>query len=127
MADERRRVPGIGEGIRNGIGLLAAFRDAVEETIQEAVQRGDLSPERARQALGDAFARAQETVGEVRERLSPATQRELDGLRAEVAELRERVRVLEERAGGAAGVARLQQPADPSPPGGEGPLEQRMP
>ncbi|HWK89418.1 MAG TPA: hypothetical protein VNP72_05460, partial [Longimicrobium sp.] len=84
MDEGPRRRPGIGEGIRSGIGLLTAFKDAVEETIQEAMARGDLSPERARQALGDALARAQETVGEVRERLDVVPRRDFDALRAEV-------------------------------------------
>ena len=35
MADEQRRagIGGIGEGIRAGIGILSAFKEAVEETF----------------------------------------------------------------------------------------------
>ena len=86
---------GIGQGIRQGIGVLTAFKEAIEETIQEAVDRGDLRPERAKEALSTALGRAQEAVGDVRERLEWASHRELEELRAEVAELRQRLGLLE--------------------------------
>ena len=120
MADEPRKRPGIGEGIRTGIGVLTAFKEAIEETLQEAVDRGDLKPERAKQALNDALTRAGGAVGDVRERLDFVSRREFDELRAEVAELRRRV----DASGGA---ATLLPPASGERPGGEGPLEQRMP
>jgi polyhydroxyalkanoate synthesis regulator phasin len=121
MSDEQQRKrPGIGEGIRTGIGVLTAFREAVEETLQEAVDRGDLKPERAKQALTDALSRAQGAVGDVRERLDFVSRKEFDELRAEVAELRRR---LEGRGGDATTL--LPPAAERS--GGEGPLEQRMP
>jgi polyhydroxyalkanoate synthesis regulator phasin len=117
MSDEQRKSrPGIGEGIRTGIGVLTAFKEAIEETLQEAVDRGDLKPERAKQALTDALGRAQEAVGDVRGRLEGVSRREFDELRAEVAELRRR---LDGQSAGAL-------PAGERP-GGEGPLEQRMP
>ena len=90
-----RRVPGVGEGLRAGIGILTAFKEAIEETIQEASSRGDLSPDRARGALGTAMTRAQEAVEEVRERLDVVPRREFDALRAEVEALRRRVEALE--------------------------------
>lgn len=124
--DQQRKRPGIGEGIRTGIGVLTAFKEAVEETLQEAVDRGDLKPERAKQALTDAFSRAQDAVGDVRERLDFVSRKEFDDLRAEVAELRRRL-----DGEGGAGSAAAHQPLLPSSggerPGGEGPLEQRMP
>lgn len=94
MAEERKM--GIGEGIRTGIGVLAALRQAVEETIQEA-SGGDLSPDKAKEAIQEALRRAQDTVGDVRERLDVIPRREFDELRAAVAELSRRVDVLEGR------------------------------
>ncbi|HEY0152900.1 MAG TPA: hypothetical protein VGB92_12940 [Longimicrobium sp.] len=121
MTDEQRKRPaGIGEGIRTGIGVLTAFKEAIEETIQETVDRGDLKPERAKQALTDALTRAQGAVGDVRERLDFVSRKEFDELRAEVAELRRRL-----DGGGAPTL--LSPPTGGDRPGGEGPLEQRMP
>ncbi|CAA9302885.1 MAG: hypothetical protein AVDCRST_MAG68-604 [uncultured Gemmatimonadetes bacterium] len=123
MTDEQRKRPGIGEGIRTGLGVLTAFKEAVEETLQEAVDRGDLKPERAKQALTDALSRAQGAVGgavgDVRERLDWVSRKEFDELRAEVAELRHRLE---------GGPSTLLPPSGADErPGGEGPLEQRMP
>ncbi len=120
MADEQRKRPGIGEGIRTGIGVLTAFKEAIEETLQEAVDRGDLKPERAKQALTDAFSRAQDAMGDVRERLDFVSRKEFDDLRAEVAELRR-------RADGGSGAHPLLPPTAGERTGGEGPVELRMP
>ena len=90
----------VSEGIRQGIGVLSAFRDALEETINEAKERGDLSPDRAKQVMSDALHKAQEAAGGARERLDFVAQKEFDALRAEVERLRARVQILE-RAGGA--------------------------
>ena len=111
MADEQRRtgfggIGGIGDGIRTGIGILNAFREAVEETLDGAVQRGELTPERARQTMREAFDRVQESFDGARERLDLVPRAEMDELRNELAQLRERVARLE-----AAG------PPGPPPPG----------
>ena len=47
------------DGIKQGIGVLSAFRDALEETIQEARDRGDLSADRAKGVMKEALDRAQ--------------------------------------------------------------------
>lgn len=94
MAEEQRR-GGIGEGIRTGIGILSALREAVEETLQEAVDRGDVSPDRARRAIRDMTERLSSTLEEARDRVDVVSRRELDELREEVAALRERVARLE--------------------------------
>lgn len=92
MSDESNRArPGIGEGIRAGIGILTAFKEAIEETIQEAAENNDLSPDRAKDALSGALGRASEVFGDVRERLDTVPRRELDALKAEVEELRRRL------------------------------------
>jgi polyhydroxyalkanoate synthesis regulator phasin len=120
---EPRRIPTLGEGIRTGIGVLSAFKEAIEETIQEASERGDLSPERAKEFLGDALHRAQDAAGEVRERLDLVPRREFDALRAEVEALRRRLDALEGRSP-AALPASTGTPALAAP---EGPTEARMP
>ena len=97
MAEEQRKsgIGGIGDGVRTGIGILSALKDALEETFQEAVDRGDLSPERAKRAMRDAAQKVQTALEDARERVDLAPQRELDDLRSEVARLSERVARLE--------------------------------
>jgi len=98
----RRAGATLGEGLRTGIGVLSALKDAIEETIQDAVERGDLNPERAKQAVRDATRRAQDGLGEVRERLDFVPRKALDDLRDEVVALRDRIDRLEGRGGDSA-------------------------
>ena len=79
--------------------VLAAFKDALEETIQEARDRGDLSSEKAREVMKDAMGRAQTAAEGARERLDFATQAELRSLRKAVDSLQARVDALETAAG----------------------------
>lgn len=124
--DTQGRRMSIGEGIRSGIGVLTAFKEAIEETIQEASSRGDLSPDRAKQFLGDALHKAQDAVGEVRERLEWVPRKEFEALQAEVAELRRRLDAVDGRGGEA--TALLAAPSGPPAfPAPEGPTEARMP
>ena len=98
MTEEQKRssgIGGIGDGIRTGIGILSAIREAIEETFDEAVKRGDLSPDRARQAMSDVAERIQGTVEGARERLDFVSRREYEELRVEVDRLRERLARLE--------------------------------
>ncbi|CAN5808726.1 hypothetical protein BH23GEM6_BH23GEM6_20350 [soil metagenome] len=100
MVEDRERRPGgiggIGEGLRTGVGVLNAFREAIEETVSEAMEGGgDVSPERARALMRDAAQRVQSSFEETKERLDFVSRRELDELRREVAELRARVASLE--------------------------------
>lgn len=97
MDDQQRRTGGIGEGIRTGLGILNAFKDAVEETLQEAVDRGDLAPERATRAMKDAAQRFQSVFDETREKMELVPRRDFDILKAEVSALRERLDRLEGR------------------------------
>ncbi len=85
------------EGIRQGLGVLSAFKDALEETIEEARERGDLSSERAKEVMKEALGRAQEAAGEARERLDFVSQKEFDALSESVDRLRERLDGLEAR------------------------------
>jgi polyhydroxyalkanoate synthesis regulator phasin len=94
MADEQRR-PDAGETIREGVravsGILGAFKDAIEQTFNDLSERGDIAPERAKDAARDAMKRAQDAVDDMRGRLEFVPRREFDALRAEVAELRTQV------------------------------------
>ena len=96
MADEQRKGRGsvgdeVREGIRAGLGILSALKDAVEETVQDMLDRGELSPERAREAVRTTMDRAQSTFDEARTRFDFVPRREFEALQAEVAELRRRV------------------------------------
>jgi polyhydroxyalkanoate synthesis regulator phasin len=93
----RRRMS---DGIKQGIGVLSAFKDALEETIQEARERGDLSTDRAKSVMKDALERAQSAASGAREKLDFAHQGELEALRAELRALQERMEVLEGRVSG---------------------------
>ena len=91
------------DGIRQGIGVLSAFKDALEETIQEARDRGDLSTDRAKEVMKEALDRAQSAAEDAKEKLDFARQAEVDGLndtvvtlKASLDALRRRVRTLEE-------------------------------
>lgn len=92
MSDEQPKGrTSIGEGLRAGIGILAAFKDAIEETIEDAVQKNDLNPERAKTALSGALERAQDVYEDVKGRVEMVPRRDFDALKAEVEELRRRL------------------------------------
>ena len=97
MSDEN--AGGIRDGMKQGLGALSAFKEAVEETINEARDRGDLTPERAREIMRSALERAQTAAEGARGRLDLVPRKELDDLAAEVEELQTRVRRLEALAG----------------------------
>lgn len=84
-----------GDGIKQGIGVLSGFKDALEETIQEARDRGDLSSDRAKEVMKEALDRAQSAADGARERLDFANQTELEMLRKAVDDLSARVAALE--------------------------------
>lgn len=73
------------DGMRQGIGILSAFKDAIEETIQEARDRGDLSADRAKEVLKKTLDRAQEAADGARDRFDFVQQSDLDELMARVA------------------------------------------
>lgn len=102
MSDQKKRgsSEGFRAGVRQGLGVLSAFKDAVEETIEEARERGDLSSERAREIVRTTLDRAQSAAEEARERFDFVARREHEELRARVEELADRLSGLEKEIGG---------------------------
>ena len=87
----------VSDGIKQGIGVLSAFRDALEETINEARERGDLSADRAKEVMKSALHKAQEAAEGAKDRLDFVNQKEFDGLRGVVDDIKDRVSALEAR------------------------------
>ncbi|MEJ2503788.1 MAG: hypothetical protein P8177_10835 [Gemmatimonadota bacterium] len=97
QGQQRRRDMGddVREGIRAGLGILSALKDAIEETVDDMMDRGELSQERAREAVRTTMERAQEAFDEARTRFEFVPRREYDELAEDVRELRRRVERLE--------------------------------
>ncbi|MEO5509226.1 MAG: hypothetical protein ABIV28_09400 [Longimicrobiales bacterium] len=100
MADEKKRDSGdpFREGVRAVTGILGALRDAIEQTFDDMTEKGDLSPDKAKEAAKDTMNRAQDAMEKVKDRLDFATRKELEELRDEVAELKRRLNVHESHA-----------------------------
>jgi polyhydroxyalkanoate synthesis regulator phasin len=96
---------GIKEGVRAVTGILAALKDAIEETIDDIKVRGDVNPDRAKQAAKDTMHKAQDAFDDMRERIDFVPRKDIDALRAEVEALRLRVAVLENKHAGPHGGA----------------------
>ncbi len=94
---------GIKEGVRAVTGFLAALKDAIDETLRDVRDTGDLDPERAREAMRSTMKKAQGAMDDVKERLDFVPRKDLDTLRAEVEALRARVAELESKVGGGPG------------------------
>jgi polyhydroxyalkanoate synthesis regulator phasin len=86
------------EGIRAGLGILSALKDAIEETVQDMLDRGELSQERAREAVRTTMDRAQDAFEDARSRFDFVLRAELEQALDDVRELRRRVERLEARA-----------------------------
>ncbi len=94
---EEGRGEGIKGGIRHGLGMLSAMKDAIEETLKEARERGDLSPERAKEMMRGTLAKAQEKAGEARDAFDFVKQKELDALKKVVEQIELRVSGVERK------------------------------
>lgn len=94
---------GLREGVRAVTGFLAALKDAIDETIRDVRDTGDLDPDRAKQAMRSTMKRAQDAMDDVKERIDFATRKEHDTLREELYALRQRVADLESKVGGGPG------------------------
>ena len=77
MAEQQKASDGIRDGLKAGIGILAALKDAFEETIDEMRERGDISPERAKEAVRSTMQRAQEAMGDARDGIVPPDHRRI--------------------------------------------------
>jgi polyhydroxyalkanoate synthesis regulator phasin len=82
---------------REGLGILSTLKDALDEVIAEARDKGGLSADRARDAVRGAMARARDAAGEARERLDVVTHQELQDVRDALDELKVRLENLERR------------------------------
>jgi polyhydroxyalkanoate synthesis regulator phasin len=91
MSEEQRAKDGIRDGLKAGIGILSALKDAIEETVGEMSKRGDITPERAKEAVRSTMQKVQDAMGDARERLDFVPRAEFDALKAEVVALRARV------------------------------------
>ena len=91
----------VGDGFKQGVGVLSAFKDALEETILEARERGDLSTERAKEVMKEALDRAQTAAEGARERLDFVNQSDIDAMTAALDSVRGRLSALEESVFGA--------------------------
>lgn len=96
-AGSRGRTGRMGDGIRQGIGVLSAFKEALEETIQEARDRGDLSTDRAKEVMKEALERAQNAAEDAKGKLDFAHQAELDETRSELETLKGAFEALQAR------------------------------
>jgi polyhydroxyalkanoate synthesis regulator phasin len=96
-ADEtsKTRQERVSDGIKQGMSVLNAMKDAIEETIKEAKERGDLSQDRAKEVMKSGLAKAQQRMESAREAFDFVSQNDFDGLRTKVDELANRVLDLE--------------------------------
>jgi len=109
-----------GEGSRQGLGVLSAFREALEEVLTEAKERGEVSAGRAGEMIRGAMDRAREAAGGARERLDFVTHAEHAALKDQVAELRVRLENLERRASQDPSAGPSRPDAGEGPPAAEG-------
>ena len=96
---EKSRTDSIKGGIRQGMSMLSVMKDAIEETLSEARERGDLTPERAKEVMRSTLEKAQARAGEAREAFDFVKQKDFDGLKGVVDELKERVKGVERSLG----------------------------
>jgi polyhydroxyalkanoate synthesis regulator phasin len=83
-------------GFKQGLGILAAMKEAIEETIQEARERGDLDPEKAKEFFRGAMEKAHGAAGEARSRLEEIREKDLPSVQEAMEDLRGRVQKLED-------------------------------
>ena len=91
---------GIREGVRAVTGFLAALKDAIDETLRDVRDSGDLDPDKAKDAMRSTMRKAQDAMDDVKDRLDFAQRKDIDALREELAAIRVRLTDLENKAGG---------------------------
>ena len=97
--EEKSRTDSIKGGIRQGMSMLNAMKDAIEETLSEARERGDLTPERAKEVMRSTLEKAQARAGEAREAFDFVKQKDFDGLKGVVDGIKEKVKGIERSLG----------------------------
>lgn len=90
----------VSDGIRQGMSVLNAMKDAIEETIKEAKERGDLSQERAKEVMKSGLAKAQKRMESARDAFEFVSQNDFEELRTKVDELKARLLNVERKVGG---------------------------
>lgn len=90
----------VSDGIRQGMSVLNAMKDAIEETIKEAKERGDLSQDRAKEVMKSGLAKAQKRMESAREAFEFVSQNDFEELRTKVDELKARLLNVERKVGG---------------------------
>ena len=109
-ARSRRKGRGgsVSDGIQQGLAVLSALKEVLEETLRDTRDRGEASTGRAKEAFRSAAARAQEAAGEARERFNLVSRTDFEQLQERVEELDRRLKDLE-------GAARVPDPAASRP------------
>lgn len=96
---KKTRREALAGGLNKGLGMLNAMKDSIEESIREAKESGNLSPERARELINQGIRKAQGAAEGARGVFDFVSQKEFDELRLRVVELRDRVLRVEEEVG----------------------------
>src|SRR5688500_13899725 len=91
---------GLREGVRAVTGFLAALKDAIDETLRDVKESGDLDADRAKEAMRSTMKRAQSAMDEAINRIDLVPRKEFDTMREEINALRLRVADLEAKGGG---------------------------
>jgi polyhydroxyalkanoate synthesis regulator phasin len=91
---------GLRDGVRAVTGFLAALKDAIDETLRDVRESGDLDAQRAKDAMRSTMRKAQSAMDQAIERIDVVSRKDFDTLRDEVNALRVRVADLEARGGG---------------------------
>lgn len=90
--EPRKAKEKVSDAANRGLGMLSAFKEALEETINEARERGDLTTDRAKDAVRTAFEKAKAASSDARDKFDFVSQADFDGLAARVADLEQKVR-----------------------------------
>lgn len=96
---KKTRREALSGGLNKGLGMLHAMKDSIEESIREARESGNLSPERARELIDQGIRKAQGAAEGARGVFDFVSQKEFDELRLRVVELRDRVLRVESELG----------------------------
>jgi polyhydroxyalkanoate synthesis regulator phasin len=88
--------PNEGESEKEGLGILSSLKDALEDVISDAREKGGPSAERALRSVQAAVSRARDAAGEARGRIDFASEDQLGELRDVVSDLKARLERLEQ-------------------------------